>query len=118
MQVELAAHRAIGTDGPHDFIGATQRLGPEMLLGNELEDGPGGTNPDTLAAPGAAGMIRVAISSHNDLGVLAPHSDIEHADLLDVLTGTNAPGAEDAGAHIVLDHHIARPLVPLAERQV
>jgi hypothetical protein len=50
--------------------------------------------------------------------MLAPHSDVEHTDLLNILAGPDTPGAQNAGCHVVLNHHVTGPLVPGAERQV
>ena len=50
--------------------------------------------------------------------MLAAVTDIEHSYDLDVVAGADAAGAEDAPAHIVRDHRIARPLVALAQREL
>jgi hypothetical protein len=63
-------------------------------------------------------MIGVAVTAHDNLGMLAPKSHVEHPDFLDVLAGAHAPGTQDTGAHVVLDHHVTGTLVPGAERQV
>jgi hypothetical protein len=96
----------------------TKRLGAEALVGNELEDGPGGTDPNALAAPGAARMIRVSVTSDDDLGVLAPEPHVEHPHLLDIFAGSNAAGTQDTSAHVVLDHHVAGTLVAGSQRQI
>ena len=98
--------------------GVRERLAAEPLVGNELEDGAGGADPDALAAPGASRVIGIAVAADDDLGVLPAQANVEHADLLDVLAGAHAAGAQDAGAHVVLDHHVAGPLVSGAERQL
>ncbi len=63
-------------------------------------------------------MVGVAVAAHDDLRMLAPHGDVENPHLLDVLAGPHAAGAEDTGAHVVLDHHVAGPLVSGAQRQL
>jgi hypothetical protein len=118
LQVELAADPAVGTDRADHLVGGAHRVRAETLLGDELEDGAGGTDPDALAAPGAAGVIGIAVAAHDDLGVLPPHAHVEHSHLLDVLAGPDAAGAEDAGAHVVLDHDVAGALVTGAEREL
>ena len=109
---------AVGTDGADHLVGRADRLRSEALLGDELEDRAGGADPDALAAPGAAGVIGIAVAADDDLGMLAPHPHVEDPDLLDVLAGPHAAGAEDAGAHVVLDHHVAGALVAGAEREL
>src|SRR6478736_365308 len=116
--VELASDPAVGTDGAGDLLGGTDRLLAEALAGDELEDGTGGADADALAAPGAAGVIGVAVSADDDLGVAAAVPDVEDADLLDILARPDAAGAEDAVRHIVLDHRVAGALVPVAEREL
>src|SRR4051812_44020554 len=118
MDVELAPHPTVGADGANHFVGLADRLGTEALLGDELEDGAGGTHPNALSAPGAARVVRIAVAAHDDLGVLAAHPDVQHADFLDVLARAHAAGAEDTGAHVVLDHDVARPLVAGTEREI
>src|SRR5688500_3980139 len=85
---------------------------------NELEDGAGGAYPHALSTPGASRMIGIAVATDDDLGVLPPQSHVQHANLLDILTGAHAPGTQDAGAHVVLDHDVAGPLVAASERQL
>ena len=118
VQVHLAADAAVGADRPGDGVRMPDRLRAEPLAGNHLEDGAGGADADALAAPGAAGVVGVAVAADDDLGVGAPLADVEHAHLLDVVAGADAAGAEDAERHVVLDHHVARPGVspPQPER--
>ena len=63
-------------------------------------------------------MVGVAVAAHDDLGVLAAHAHIQHTHLLDVLAGAHTARAEDAGAHVVLDHDIAGTFVAGAERKL
>src|SRR4029077_9440453 len=118
LEIDLAADAAVGTNRAGDGVRLPHRLRAEALLGDELEDGAGGTDANALAAPGAAGVIRVAVAADDDLGRGPTLGHVQHADLLDVLAGSDAAGAEDAEAHVVLDHHVARPLVAGAEREV
>ena len=118
LQIDLAADAAVGADRARHLVRRADRLGAEPLLGDELEDRARGADPDALAAPGAAGVVGIAVAADDDLGVLAPHADIEHPDLLDVLAGPHAAGAEDTGAHVVLDHDVAGTLVAGAERKL
>ena len=118
VDVELAADAAVGADAADDLVGVADGLGAEALLGDELEDGTGGADADALAAPSAAGVVRIAVAADDDLRVLAPHAYVEHADLLNIFAGPHAAGAKDTGAHVVLDHHVARPLVTFAERKL
>ena len=50
--------------------------------------------------------------------MLAALADVEHPHDLDVLARAYAPGAQDARAHVVADHRVARALVAVAEREV
>src|SRR6185503_13187791 len=68
--------------------------------------------PDAFAAPGAAGVVRVAVAADHDLGVFATEPHVQHADLLNVFAGPDTAGAQNAEAHVVLDHDIPRPLIP------
>jgi hypothetical protein len=87
------------------------------LLGNEFEDRSGRAYTHALSTPGAARMVRISVPPDDDLRVLAPHSDFEDPHFLDILAGAHAPGAQDAGTHVVLDHDIARTLISTAKRQ-
>jgi hypothetical protein len=118
MQIELTAHCTIGTDRADNLVRGTQRFGPEALLGNELEDGTGGAHSHTLTAPGASRMIGIAVTAHDDLGMLAAHADIEHPDLLDILARPHTAGTQNTGAHVMLDHDITGTLITGAERQI
>jgi hypothetical protein len=50
--------------------------------------------------------------------MLAPHSDLEHTDFLNILAGSDTAGAEDTSGHVVLNHHVTRALITAAEREV
>src|SRR6185295_8549653 len=118
VEVELTSHGAVRTHRPDDPVRFAERVTAETLFGNELEDGAGGTDSYALAAPGTAGMVRVSIATHDDLSMLAPHRHVENPHLLDVLAGAYAAGAQDTRAHVMLNHHIAGPLVPGAQGQL
>src|ERR1043166_5020803 len=126
MDVDLASDAAVRTDRAHHAIGMPDLARIKLPARHHLEDRPGGADPDALAAPGAAGVIGVAIAPHDDLGVRAPLGHVEHTHLLDALAGPYAPGAEDAERHVVADHHVAgtgvagpqRELVPDGRRDI
>src|SRR5688572_17626814 len=101
MQIELASYRAVRADRPCDLVRSAESLSPESLPGNELEDGTSGTDANAFTAPGTAGMIGIAISAHDDLGMLTAQPYVEHADFLNILAGAYAPGAQDARAHVM-----------------
>ena len=63
--------RSTGRPSGHG-IGVPDRLRAEALAGNDVVDGAGGTDANALAAPGAAGVLGVAVAADDDLGVLAP----------------------------------------------
>src|SRR5690349_23698099 len=118
VEVHLAAHAAIRADRADRPLWMADLLGREPLARHDLEDRARGTDTDAFAAPGAARLVRVAVGTYDDLGVLSPLANVEHADDLDVLARAHTPGAEDTGAHVVLNHGVARTLVPVTQRQV
>ena len=63
-------------------------------------------------------MIGVAVSSDDDFGASATLSYIEDTNLLNRFAGTDAPGAQDAQTHVVLNHHVTGSLVASAEREL
>src|SRR5437773_709414 len=108
-----AAGPPASRSGPHPRWSATAR--------------PGGSSPcdrarrayaHTLAAPGAPRLVRVAVRADDDLGVLAPLAHVEHADHLNVLACPHAARAQNTGRHVVPDHRVAGPLVPMAQDEV
>ena len=90
----------------------------EPLPRHHLEDGTGGTDTNAFPAPGAARLVRIAVGTDDDLGVLAAESDVQHTDDLNVLAGADAARAEDACRHVVADHRVAGALVARTQRQV
>ena len=117
VEVHLAAHAAIRAHAADHALGRGDLGGEEPFAGEDLVDGTGRAHPDALAAPGAAGVVGVAVAADDDLGVLPPLRDVEDPDHLDVCARPDAAGAEDAGAHVVADHRVAGPLVPRPEPQ-
>src|SRR2546430_9972456 len=113
----MAAVATVQADLPHHALRPEDQLRREALLRHHLEDRSGGTDPDALAAPGAPGLVWVAVRSDDDLGVLTTEADVQHADDLDVLARPDAAGAEDAGGHVVADHRIPRALVARPQGQ-
>src|SRR5690349_11783161 len=103
MDVDLAPDPAVGADRPRHLLRRLDRRGAELLARDELEDRARRADPDALAAPGAAGVIRVAVAPDDDVGLAPAVADVEDAHLLDVLARPHAPGAEDAVRHVVLD---------------
>ena len=118
VEIDLTTDAAVRADRANGSFGMADLVGREPLARHRLEDGAGRTHPDALAAPRAARLVGVPVGTDDDLGVLAPLADVEHADHLDVLAGPDAPGAEDAGAHVVPDHRVAGALIAMTERQV
>ncbi len=118
MQVHLAPDATVRADRPHHALWPEDLLRRKALFRHHLEDRPGGTDPDALAAPGAAGPVGVAIGPDDDLGVLTAEADIQDADDLDILARPDAAGAEDTGGHVVADHRIAGTLVAGPQGQV
>ena len=55
--------------GVPDPVRIPERLDAEAMPRYEFEDGAGGADPDALAAPGSAGMIRVPVAADDDLAV-------------------------------------------------
>src|ERR1043166_1831178 len=107
MDVDLASDAAVRTDRAHHSIGMPDLARIKLPERHHLEDRPGGADPDALTAPGAPGVIGVAVAPHDDLGVRAPLRHVEDAHLLDALAGADAAGAEHAARHVVADHHVA-----------
>jgi len=62
-------------------------------------------------------VIGVAVSSDDDFCAGATLSYIEDTNFLDRFARTDASGAQDAQAHVVLNHHIAGSLISQAERE-
>jgi hypothetical protein len=62
-------------------------------------------------------VIGIAIATDDDLGMRAALAHVEDADLLDLLAGPHAAGAENAERHVMLDHHIAGTFVTLPGSQ-
>src|SRR6266576_65174 len=118
VQIHLASHAAVRTDGPHDFLRVPDLFGREALARHHLEDRSRRADADAFAAPGAARLVGVAVRTDDDLGVLAAVPDVQHAHDLDVLARAHAAGAQDAGGHIVTDHRDAGALVARAQREV
>jgi hypothetical protein len=59
-------------------------------------------------------VLRIAVGAYNDLRVIATMRDIEHTDDLNILARPDAPRAEDAGRHVVLNDRVAFALVARA----
>ena len=118
MDVDLASDAAVRTDRAHHAIGMPDLARLELPARHHLEDRAGGADPDALAAPGAAGVIGVAVAPDDNLGVRAPLGHVEHTHLLDALAGADAPGAENAERHVVADHHVAGTGVAGAQREL
>src|SRR2546422_8279000 len=100
------------------LVGVEYLLGREPLARHHFEDRARRAHPHALAAPGAAGLVRVAVRADDDLGMLTPLAHVEHADHLDVLARPHAAGAQDTGAHVVPDHRVAGPLVAVPQHQI
>jgi hypothetical protein len=111
LEVDLTSHPTVRTHRPYHPIGIEQRLAAETLLWDEFEDGIRWAHPDTLPAPGAAGMVWVPIAADDDPCVRAAFRDVEHPDFLNVLAGSHTARAEDAPAHVMLDHDVAGALI-------
>ncbi len=118
VQVHLAPHAAVGADGPDDPVWMADLVGGEPLPRHHFEDRAGRADADALAAPGAPRLVGVAVGTDDDLGVLAPESDVQHADHLNVLARPHATRTQNAGGHVVADHRIAGPLVARTEGKV
>jgi hypothetical protein len=118
VEVQLTAYGAIRAHTPHDPVGLTNRFGAVPLARNEFKDGSCGAHPYTFATPGAARVVGISVSTNDDLSMLATHTDLEDTNLLDILARANTPGAQDTGAHVVLDHDVTWTLITGSERQV
>ena len=126
LEVDLAPDATVGADAAHRAIRCRHVLRPHVLpdlaVGradghrDDVVDGAGGADAHALAAPGAPGVLGIAVGADNDLGMVAAVGDVEDADDLDVLAGADAARAEDAGAHVVPDDRVAVALVAGAER--
>jgi hypothetical protein len=62
-------------------------------------------------------VFRIPIRADDDLRVIAAIGDVEHADDLNILACTNAPRAENARRHVVLNDRVAIALVAGAKRE-
>jgi hypothetical protein len=62
-------------------------------------------------------MVRVPIATDDDPCVRAAFGDVENPDFLNVLAGSNAARAEDAPAHVMLDHDVAGAFIARPERE-
>src|SRR5438132_10981513 len=87
-------------------------------LRHSLKERTGGADAYALPAPGAAGLVRVAVGADDDLGVLSPLGHVQHSHDLNVFARAYTPRAQHAGAHVMANHRVAGPCVALAQRQV
>src|SRR5262245_10089055 len=82
LEVDLTADAAIRTDGSDLPVGCGHVLGAHPIdrraIGganrhrDDVVNGARGADADALAAPRAAGVLRVAVSPNDDLRVVAP----------------------------------------------
>src|SRR5262245_42237090 len=86
--------------------------------GDDVVDGARRAHAHALAAPRAPRVLRVSISTDDDLCVSAAIRDVEHAHDLNVLACPHAARAEDAEIHVVLDDGITVALVAESERKL
>src|SRR5947208_3264950 len=118
VQVDLTPDTAVGAHGPDHAVRTADALRGKALLRHYLEDRTGGADAYALAAPGAAGLVRVAVGADDDLGVLSPLGHVQHSHDLNVFARAYTPRAQHAGAHVVPNHRFAGPFVTVAQRQV
>ena len=118
VQVDLTPDTAVGAHGPDHAVRTADALRRKALLRHYLEDRTGGADAYALAAPGAAGLVRVAVGADDDLGVLSPLGHVQHSHDLNVFARAYTPRAQHAGAHVVANHRVAGPFVTVAQRQV
>src|SRR6185437_3863131 len=85
VEIHLAADAAVRADGANRLVRVEDLLGREPLARHHLEDRARRAHPHAFAAPRAPRFVRVAVRADDDLGVLAPLTNVEHADHLDVL---------------------------------
>ena len=106
VEVHLAPHAAVGADGTDHPVGLRDLEAGEPLGRQHLVDGPGGADPDALAAPGAGRVIGVAVAAHHDLGGRAPLRHVQHAHHLDVRAGGEEQTQPLPHAGVLIhDHH-------------
>ena len=89
--IDAAAHAAVGADGgdrPHGGSGPF------------LRERAGGADGDALPARGAGGVLQGQVAEWCDSGMLPGAGDPDRADVLDVVAGHGAAGAEDALAGV------------------
>src|SRR5439155_5620980 len=115
---DLAPHTAVRAHRPDHTVRTADALRGEALLRHHLEDRAGGADAHALAAPGAPGLVGVAVGADDDLGVLTPLAHVQDSHDLNVLAGAHAARAQHAGAHVVANHRVAGALVAVAQRQV
>ncbi len=116
LQVHLASHAAVGADRAHHALLVRHRVEAELRVRQHVVDRSRGADAHALAAPGAAGVLRIAVGPHDDVGIGAAPRHVEHAHHLDILASTHAARAEDAGAHVVQDHRVGEAVVAFSHR--
>jgi hypothetical protein len=117
LEIELTAYATVRAHAADCARGLLHGVPRELRQRQHIVDGAGWADADALTTPRASGMLRIAICSDDDLGVIAAIRDIEHTHDLNVRACAHASRAEDARGHVVLDHRIASPIVAGAKRQ-